>query len=173
MTTRTGIVYLLHFQRPYKHARHYIGWTINLKARLARHRAGNGARLVEVITAAGIGFELARTWPGDRARERQIKSQGGASRCCPLCGITPRAQFEDLPRNANGSISRSRTTDREKERAGVMTSVQWAAHTALLPKPKDDRAGKTRARQIGQSQWLTPEPSLSHSRNGGGHDATP
>jgi predicted GIY-YIG superfamily endonuclease len=151
MTAAKGTVYLLHFERPYKHARHYIGWTVNLKARLARHRAGNGARLIEVITAAGIGFKLARTWPGGRDRERQIKTQGGASRCCPLCGIIPRTG--GLPRNADGSISRSRTTDRQKQHAGVMTSAQWAAHTALLPKSKDDHAGKARARQVDASQW--------------------
>jgi predicted GIY-YIG superfamily endonuclease len=87
----SGTVYLLHFDRPYKHARHYCGWTADLTSRLAAQAAGRGARLVEVITVAGIGFTLARTWPGDRDRERQIKRQGGLSRCCPLCGVTPRA----------------------------------------------------------------------------------
>lgn len=43
-----------------------------------------------VVKAAGISFEVARTWEGGRARERQIKRQGGASRCCPMCGIRPR-----------------------------------------------------------------------------------
>ena len=27
MTGQLGIVYLLHFDRPYQHARHYTGWT--------------------------------------------------------------------------------------------------------------------------------------------------
>jgi hypothetical protein len=53
---------------------------------VAEHLAGRGARLIEVITQAGIGFRLARTWPGvTRARERQLKRQGGASRHCPIC----------------------------------------------------------------------------------------
>lgn len=86
-------VYLLHFDRPYRHARHYIGWTPDgsgfLAARLAAHRAGNGANLIRVITAAGIGFELARTWSGGRVRERQLKRMGGASRRCPMCGVRP------------------------------------------------------------------------------------
>ncbi len=87
----TGTVYLLHFDRPYKHARHYLGWTPgSVQARLRLHRKGSGARLMTVIRDAGIGFELARTWPGGRGRERQIKRQGGASRCCPLCGVKPR-----------------------------------------------------------------------------------
>lgn len=85
-----GTVYLLHFDRPYPDAQHYCGWTADLPARLTAHSTGRGARLIEVITAAGIGYQLARTWPGDRNRERRIKRQGGLSRCCPLCGVTPR-----------------------------------------------------------------------------------
>jgi predicted GIY-YIG superfamily endonuclease len=86
-----GTVYLLHFDCPYRHARHYLGWASNLDARLAEHDAGRGARLMEVISCAGIGWELARTWTGDRGRERQLKRQGGASRCCPCCGVIPRS----------------------------------------------------------------------------------
>lgn len=88
--TTPGTVYLLHFDRPYKHARHYIGWAADLDARLAEHAAGRGARLLAVIREAGIGWTLARTWCGGRVRERQIKRQGGASRCCPTCGVRPR-----------------------------------------------------------------------------------
>jgi len=61
------------------------------------------------------------------ARERQIKRQGGHARHCPLCGVRPRA----LPRNRDGSLSRSRTTDPQKLAAGVMTAAQLAEHTAL------------------------------------------
>ena len=80
-----GTIYLLHFDQPYKHARHYTGWTDDLAARLARHMAGDGARLLEVVHAAGITWQLARTWEGPRARERQSKRQSGAARHCPLC----------------------------------------------------------------------------------------
>jgi len=87
-----GTVYLLHFDEPYKHARHCIGWTRDVDARLDDHRAGSGARLLRVLKDNGIGFTLARTWIGvSRARERQIKKQGGASRCCPMCGVQARS----------------------------------------------------------------------------------
>jgi predicted GIY-YIG superfamily endonuclease len=79
-----GTVYLLHFTIPYKHARHYRGWTSDLQTRLALHRAGQGARLMAVIYDAGIGFVVAKTEPGTRARERQLK-QRGAGRDCPVC----------------------------------------------------------------------------------------
>ncbi|GLH97372.1 hypothetical protein [Phytohabitans aurantiacus] len=85
-----GTIYLLHFDRPYRHARHYLGWARDLDARLAHHAAGTGARLLAVVAAAGITWTLARTWTGTKTRERALKRQGGASRRCPLCGVTPR-----------------------------------------------------------------------------------
>lgn len=78
-------VYLLHFSERYKHAGHYLGFAEDLEARLAKHRAGNGARLVEVITDAGLDFQLVRTWKGDRALERQLKRQKNGPRLCPIC----------------------------------------------------------------------------------------
>jgi predicted GIY-YIG superfamily endonuclease len=93
-----GTVYLLHFDRPYRHARHYTGWTSDLDHRLAEHAAGRGARLLAVIHAAGIGWQLARTWPGTRTAERALKRQGGASRRCPLCGIHPTQRRSARPR---------------------------------------------------------------------------
>jgi hypothetical protein len=87
---RRGVVYLLHFTRPYQHARHYLGTTTDLAGRLAQHELGAGARLLLVVLAAGIEWRLARLWPGGRARERSLKVQGGASRRCPLCGVRTR-----------------------------------------------------------------------------------
>jgi hypothetical protein len=72
-------------------SRHIQHWTSDLHTRLAAHAAGRGARdggarLVQVIREAGIGFEVARTWPeATRATERQLKRRGGARRHCPLC----------------------------------------------------------------------------------------
>lgn len=83
------MVYLLHFHRPYKHARHYIGHVssaANLARRLKHHRNGSGARLMQVISEAGIDFTVARTWPdGDRNFERRLKNQKKPSHFCPMC----------------------------------------------------------------------------------------
>lgn len=83
----TYTVYLLHFDRPYKHARHYIGVTRgDLDARIEAHRNGHGANLMRVLRRAGIGFTLARIWSdAEFALERRLKNRGGASRICPLC----------------------------------------------------------------------------------------
>jgi predicted GIY-YIG superfamily endonuclease len=83
-----GVIYMLHFDQPYRHAKHYVGWTEDLLDRLDRHAAGHGARLIAVIWDAGIGFTLVRICEGTRATERAIKHAGGAVRYCPAC--TPR-----------------------------------------------------------------------------------
>jgi predicted GIY-YIG superfamily endonuclease len=80
-----GTIYLLHFSQPFGHAKHYTGYTRDLSTRLESHARGTGARLLEVVTQAGITFQLARTWIGTRKGERRLKNRGGASRICPLC----------------------------------------------------------------------------------------
>lgn len=81
-----GTVYLLHFSRPFGHAKHYLGHAVNLERRLEEHARGRGANLVRHALAAGIKFKLARTWEGvDRYEERRLKNRGGKARMCPLC----------------------------------------------------------------------------------------
>ena len=96
-TTRTrqtnvkGTVYLLHFDTPFGHAKHYTGWAANLAGRLEHHAKGSGARLTQVVAQAGIGWSLAHTVDGvDRFFERKMKARG-ASRRCPICQgkVTP------------------------------------------------------------------------------------
>lgn len=82
------MIYLVHFQRPYKHAKHYLGFTdLTLTKRFARHcsnaKKRRGSALMNAIMAAGITFKVVRTWEGDRARERQLK--GNSVRRCPVC----------------------------------------------------------------------------------------
>lgn len=81
-------VYLLHFDRPISHrhtAQHYLGWTTDLETRLKQHRQGTGARLCEVAKERRINFRLARTWEGDRQRERDLKLQKNGRKLCPIC----------------------------------------------------------------------------------------
>ena len=81
-------VYLLHFERPISRnhtCQHYCGSTDKLIARLDMHKACPDARLLQVAKERGIGFCLARTWPGGRERERQIKSWKMGPRLCPVC----------------------------------------------------------------------------------------
>ena len=85
-SAHTGTVYLLHFDRPLAHARHYVGWSADLPKRIEQHRRGlSGARLMAAVKDAGIGFRVARVWDGDRAFERRIKNRHATPRLCPVC----------------------------------------------------------------------------------------
>jgi predicted GIY-YIG superfamily endonuclease len=85
LTSNRPTVYLIHFNRPYRHARHYLGYSTNLDKRITDHLVGMGARLMEVITNAGIEWKLARTWRGDRQLERRLKNRKEAPKLCPIC----------------------------------------------------------------------------------------
>jgi len=97
MASPLGVIYLLHFDQPYRHARHYVGWTEDLLERLDHHAKGSGARLVAVIWKAGIGFTCVRICEGTRCTERAIKNAGGAVRYCPACTSHPRNGYWSPP----------------------------------------------------------------------------
>lgn len=80
-----GTIYLLHFDKHLAHAQHYVGFATNLEARIESHRKGNGARLPAVFAERGIGFNVARTWSGDRTEERRIKNMKNSPKLCPIC----------------------------------------------------------------------------------------
>jgi hypothetical protein len=90
------VVYLVHLDQrmgsahPRGGCRHYIGTTsVGVDRRLAVHREGRGSRLLAAANARGIGYHVARTWPGGREVERQLKNQRNAPRLCPACsGVT-------------------------------------------------------------------------------------
>lgn len=83
------MVYLLHFDRPYKHARHYLGYARNLQLRLARHDEGRGARLMAALAREGITYRVARQWKGreaDRNFERRLHARNNNNvALCPVC----------------------------------------------------------------------------------------
>ena len=90
-------VYLLHFSKPYKHAKHYLGSANDLSVRLQQHNAGQGARLTQVVREAGIDLILARTWAGGRQYERKLKRQHHGPRLCPICTPPEIPETEDIP----------------------------------------------------------------------------
>lgn len=90
MSTKRWTVYLLHFSRPYKHARHYLGTTPNLDERFVEHITGRGSPLVNAAVLAGIEVTVARTWKsGGRSRERRLKNSHNVPRLCPICQGKP------------------------------------------------------------------------------------
>lgn len=90
--TAQGTVYLLHFDQPFGHARHYLGWATDLEARFRHHRNGTGANLLKHAGRAGVTWVLARTWEGDRNLERRLHN-GGHARRCPICKAAVGASY--------------------------------------------------------------------------------
>ena len=94
-------IYLLHFDeaigsdKARGKAQHYIGSAYNLSSRMQQHMTGRGARLTQVLKERGIGFTIARIWPGDRRFERKLKNRKQAPRLCPICRA--RSQPGQLP----------------------------------------------------------------------------
>lgn len=79
-------VYLIHFDQPYKHARHYIGYADQLEQRIKHHKHGTGARLLQIVNQAGITWQVTRTWQGaSRSFERKLKNNKHSARLCPVC----------------------------------------------------------------------------------------
>jgi len=79
------MVYLIHFAQPYRHARHYLGYTEDLAQRITEHREGKGARLMSVVHRAGISWVVSRTWEGGRDVERKLKRWHKSPDLCPIC----------------------------------------------------------------------------------------
>lgn len=84
-------VYVLHFDPPFKHARHYIGYTPDETAerRVREHVQGlaAGSPLVKAAVEAGCEITLAHEFPGaGRDFERWIKDRRTTPRWCVCCG---------------------------------------------------------------------------------------
>jgi len=101
--TQLGLVYLLHFDRPYRRVRHYVGFTRDLDQRIAQHRAGHRSPLMRAVRDAGIGFRVARVWHGVTRRFERRLHKMNLKPICPLCTLRvagtakPRASdFEQL-----------------------------------------------------------------------------
>lgn len=96
MPSNDGALYLLHFDPPVQHARHYLGYVNGgqvgiqerVQRRLDEHRTSlsKGSPLVRAAVAQGSTITLARTWvPSDRTTERKLKNRKNAGQLCPIC----------------------------------------------------------------------------------------
>jgi hypothetical protein len=69
------------------------------------------------------------------------------------------AEREDgLPVNRDGSLSRSRTSDEEKDAAGVMTSAQHKEHTQLAKPPPGRESAERLTGTPADDPWMTAPP---------------
>jgi len=86
-TSTSRRIYILHFDRPFSHAKHYVGSADNVSLRVLEHATGRGANLMRHVVGAGIGFIVSCTFPGTRGDERIMKKRWKdvAKRRCPVC----------------------------------------------------------------------------------------
>lgn len=103
-------VYLIHFHTPLCHARHYIGMAQDVTARLAEHKAGYGARILQVCNERSIDYSISRTWntfqTASEAKqfEKYLKSRKEAPNLCPVCN-----------ENAMNLANKEKTNERKDE----------------------------------------------------------
>jgi hypothetical protein len=140
---------------------------------------------MRAVNQEGIGWRVVRTWPGTRDTERAIKNLHAGNRLCPECTPKPlsaaaaiaraeearqareaaREAARPLPRNRDGSLSRSRTTDAQKDAAGVMTTAQQAEHTALRRGAVAGKPARPADRgPLDIDPWAIPAPRTAPDR---------
>lgn len=82
-------LYLLHFDEPYQHARHYLGYAkrdVRAYARDVANYLEAPHELVYAAQSAGIELEVVAVWEGwDRDDRDRLRAGGGLSRHCPTC----------------------------------------------------------------------------------------
>lgn len=84
------MIYLLHFDPPYKRARHYLGFSEgdfpeDVDVRVGRHIGGQGSKLTKAAVKGGCTLILACTFTGGRDKERLLKKSHNVPRICPIC----------------------------------------------------------------------------------------
>ena len=82
-------VYVIRLRRPLCHARHYVGWTVDLPRRVHQHLTGQGSRLLNAANAYGIGWDVVQAIRCGSCKEAQqleqhIKRGANVTRWCPI-----------------------------------------------------------------------------------------
>lgn len=80
-----GLIYVAHFEPAYRHARHYIGWTVDPDGRWGTHLSGHGSPLIRAAVAAGCAITFHVVAHGTRSDERRLHRERHAARHCPVC----------------------------------------------------------------------------------------
>ena len=84
-------LYVIHFDKPYKHAKHYTGIAIDVDKRIKEHKGGYGSKLMAVITKNNIGFKCNiigeyPTYSIAKAEEKRLKTKvKQPKKYCPIC----------------------------------------------------------------------------------------
>jgi hypothetical protein len=106
MSEFLGKVYIICFDRPFQSGKskpitHYVGFAVDLSARLWHHKRGSGSTLLAAVNRAGIGYKITRTFfDVSREFERRVKRHRNAADYCPNCCV----KRNKAPRRPKGYI---------------------------------------------------------------------
>ena len=86
----TWKLYIIHFNRSFHHARHYIGIAQDAKKRLKRHKAGDGSRLVRAVIYTDIKIRMNvigefEDFSTAHQAEKVLKKKHSTKKYCPIC----------------------------------------------------------------------------------------
>lgn len=86
---RKASVYVIRLRRPLCHARHYVGWTVDLPRRIRQHLTGQGSHLLNAANAYGIGWDVVQvircaSCSEAQKLEQHIKRGAKITRWCPI-----------------------------------------------------------------------------------------
>ena len=91
-TTKDEYLYLLHFNEPLSHAKHYLGSCEDVSDRVDRHHRGAGAKITRAVREKGIGWTIAAVFAiregcskTRREIERHAKQRKNSCSYCPIC----------------------------------------------------------------------------------------
>ena len=100
-----GLIYLLHFERSYHHARHYLGYTDDLDgAAWPRTAPGAAARWWRPRSATGSSSASPRHGRGTATEERRLhRYRNSPRRLCPICRAEPRPGRRQRRRTAGAA----------------------------------------------------------------------
>jgi len=82
------MVYLLHFDRPFRHMRHYVGSVASLAEleQLLEHPTIRArSPILAAATLAGVQFSVGRVWRGGALRADLVRDQQNHARYCDIC----------------------------------------------------------------------------------------
>jgi hypothetical protein len=175
-TTATGVLYLLCFRERLgtdKHSiKHYLGFAWDLDARLEKHRAGQGARITQVLLERGIAWDVVAVWPGNRGVENELKLHS-ATRICPRC--TPGAQPPRIVQEVVKAEAQRRAREARKAARQIRERQRHAAaiatRAAMSPyEPGADTAQQwirqqTQARRTAE-QIAATDAHITHAARG-------
>ncbi|MBD3387428.1 MAG: hypothetical protein GF414_00605 [Candidatus Altiarchaeales archaeon] len=87
-----GYVYVIHLNRPFRHAKHYIGYTTDIVRRMTHHSLGHrdSSHFMKAVCRAGIRWSVTMVQSFEDAKEavcfeKKLKRDKRSSLHCPLC----------------------------------------------------------------------------------------